>query len=106
MNEFLTWLDKSGQDLTSVEVFDFPTTGRGMRATKHYNKNSVVLSIPLNLIITSKVCLENETIKKLGRSLYKNGEKITAQELLIVWLILERVSEDQLDSIKLFFNRP
>ena len=88
MNDFLTWLGKNGQDLTSVEVFDFPTTGRGMRATKHYNKNSVVLSIPLSLIITSKVCFDNETIQSLGRNLLKNGEKINAQELLVVWLII------------------
>ena len=88
MNEFLTWLDDNGQDLTSVEVFDFPTTGRGMRATKNYNKNSVVLSIPLNLIITSKVCFDNETVQNLGRNLLKTGGKITAQELLVVWLII------------------
>ena len=88
MNEFLTWLDDNGQDLASVEVFDFPTTGRGMRATKNYNKNSVVLSIPLNLIITSKVCFDNETVQSLGRNLLKTSEKITAQELLVVWLII------------------
>ena len=100
MNEFLTWLDENGQDLASVEVFDFATTGRGMRATKQFNKNSVVLSIPLNLIITSKVCLENETIQNFGRNLVKCGEKITAQELLIVWLILGKGHNNVISSKK------
>ena len=90
MQNFLTWLNQNGQNTDSVQVFDFDTTGRGMQAKKQFNPNSVVLAIPLNLIITSKVCLQNEYFLKIGSELEKTNESITIQDVLIIWLILEK----------------
>ena len=90
MQNFLTWLKQNGQNIDNVQIFDFDTTGRGLQAKKQFNPNSVVLAIPLNLIITSKVCLQNEYFSKIGKELQNVNESITIQEVLIIWLILER----------------
>ena len=94
MDKFREWLESKGVDFKTIEIFDFPTTRRGIRTNRPINKNGKIMAIPLGLIITAKVCHSNATIIKLGNSALKSGEKLTMLELLVIWLIEQKESKD------------
>ncbi|CAH1792481.1 unnamed protein product [Owenia fusiformis] len=49
---FMTWVEQHGVDTSNVEVYNFPETGYGLRATKDIPMDSPFLTVPRKLMMT------------------------------------------------------
>lgn len=88
-------LKKGGLICPRLELVNFPATGRGIGCAKSVVVSEKVIIIPPSLIITGVYVLENcpsiagafESIPPSERT-----EKVDVQDLLILWLMMQRAA--------------
>lgn len=81
------FLSKQGfKNETSLKLYDFPQTGRGVSTKKSLKKNDILIKIPFNLMITFTTIIKNINFNNY----FKPKTKLNIHELLTFYLILER----------------
>ncbi|CBY23330.1 unnamed protein product [Oikopleura dioica] len=75
---------------SSIEIFDFHTTGRGFIAKKSINRGQMVLEIPKAAVITPN-WIYNNAISCVSNIVVLNEDfKIDSTDLMIIWLVKEK----------------
>ena len=46
------WMINENVDLKNLEIFDFETTGRGVKTNKNIKPGEIILKIPLEYVMT------------------------------------------------------
>jgi len=73
-----------------VDVADFEDTGRGMRAKRDISIGEVIISIPADLAITSKVIRTDPVMDDLIENYIKKPDQISYKELFMIYLLHQK----------------
>jgi len=73
-----------------VDVADFEDTGRGMRAKRDISIGEVIISIPADLAITSKVIRTDPVMDDLIENYIKKPDQISYKELFMIYLLYQK----------------
>jgi len=93
ISPLVDWIEKQSDFKASslhVNVREFSDTGRGMGATKRIEPGSVIISIPAELGITSKMLRLDPLICELIERHIKKADGISYKELFALFLVLQR----------------
>uniref|UniRef100_A0A0B6ZUH9 SET domain-containing protein n=2 Tax=Arion vulgaris TaxID=1028688 RepID=A0A0B6ZUH9_9EUPU len=74
-----------------LEPAYFKDTGRGLRATKNFRPGEAIISIPLQFLITTSTVFDSD----IGAVLLKENKQLTPQQLLTIFLVIERYQGDK-----------
>jgi hypothetical protein len=85
MEQFMSWLARHDITVDAVVPFDFPDTGRGMRATRDISPGELLLKIPEYLIISAKTALDSDIGPFFREAKIRNGV-----DLICLYLLYEK----------------
>lgn len=73
-----------------VDVADFEDTGRGMKAKRNILVGEVIISIPADLAITSKVIRTDPVMDDLIENYIKKPDQVSYKELFMLYLLHQK----------------
>ncbi|CAL1544509.1 unnamed protein product [Lymnaea stagnalis] len=75
-----------GRSIKKLEVAYFKNIGRGLKCKRHIEVGDTIISIPLDLLITTNTVFNSE----IGAVILSGNDCFTPQQLLTIFLIIER----------------